>query len=309
VEFVDPDADAQGADEPAAVPAAHTAMELPSLILAPTGTAAEFEALRVDYEDAERVLASAEWEELKAKLSGEMGSAEFWNRPDRFGVLARLALIDRVKAAAETANALLGRLMRHSHSMRRTYSIELSRRLALQLYLVRQGIQDVFDDLPVELALTVEPIFDHGSNRQATLGWCRKLTGMYRAWASKRRMHVEDLPGATDHDAPILLVSGFGAYRTLAREAGLHIFEPSESDVGRVTAGVRYAVVPLGDVPASKTASAVVRELERTPRHASVVRRYREQPPLVRDGEGKWRTGRLDLVLGGEFDLLGVGRR
>jgi ATP-dependent Clp protease ATP-binding subunit ClpC len=35
-----------------------------------------------------------------------------------------------------------------------------------------------------------------------------------------------------------------------------------------------------------------------------VVRRYREQPPLVRDAGGKWRTGRLDLVLGGEFDLL-----
>ena len=41
----------------------------------------------------------------------------------------------------------------------------------------------------------------------------------------------------------------------------------------------------------------------------TVVRRYREEPPLVRDGGGKWRTGRLDLVLGGEFDLLQAGQR
>ena len=37
----------------------------------------------------------------------------------------------------------------------------------------------------------------------------------------------------------------------------------------------------------------------------AVVRRYRQQPsPLVRDGVVGWRTGRLDLVLGGDFDLI-----
>ena len=36
-----------------------------------------------------------------------------------------------------------------------------------------------------------------------------------------------------------------------------------------------------------------------------VVRRYRREPsPLVRDSRG-WRTGRIDDVLGGAFDLLG----
>jgi ATP-dependent Clp protease ATP-binding subunit ClpC len=35
------------------------------------------------------------------------------------------------------------------------------------------------------------------------------------------------------------------------------------------------------------------------------VRRYREWPsPLVRDGVRGWRTGRLDHVLGGDFDLM-----
>jgi ATP-dependent Clp protease ATP-binding subunit ClpC len=37
----------------------------------------------------------------------------------------------------------------------------------------------------------------------------------------------------------------------------------------------------------------------------AVVRRYREKPsPLVRDSVRDWRTGRLERVLGGEFDLM-----
>ena len=37
----------------------------------------------------------------------------------------------------------------------------------------------------------------------------------------------------------------------------------------------------------------------------AVVRRYREGPaPLVRDIASGWRSGRLDAVLGGDFDLM-----
>jgi len=34
------------------------------------------------------------------------------------------------------------------------------------------------------------------------------------------------------------------------------------------------------------------------------LRRYRAQAQLVRHAAGQWRTGRLDLVLGGAIDLL-----
>ena len=38
---------------------------------------------------------------------------------------------------------------------------------------------------------------------------------------------------------------------------------------------------------------------------ATIVRRYRERPtPLVRDAVRNWRTGRLDVVLAGGFDLV-----
>jgi len=310
-EFVDPDADVTAADAALAhVPvesAAHAA--LASVILGPQGTRAEFQMLQAEFDDVEHTQRAAEWEDLKEKLTEEMASADFWSRPDRFGTLARFALMDRVKAATETANALRGRLARYTLSPRR-YSAELSGRLALQLHLVKEGIRDAFDNAPVELALVIEPVFDGAGDRLATLAWCHKMTAMYRAWAGKRRMQIGDLPGAgRDKDTPILLVSGFGAHRILSPEAGLHVFEPSEGEAVRVTARVRLAVVPLGDVPAAKERKVIIAALDEAPRPNAVVRRYREEPPLVRDAGGKWRTGRLDLVLGGEFDLLQAGQR
>jgi ATP-dependent Clp protease ATP-binding subunit ClpC len=310
-EFVDPDADVAAAGETSTVvPAGPVAPStLAATILAPKGTRAEFETLQAEYQDVDRTLGSDEWDRLKEKLAQEMSSGDFWNRSDRFDTLARFALMDRVKSAAETANALRGRLERHTRSPGR-YSAELSGRLALQLHLIREGIRDALDNAPVELALIIEPVFDGAGDRQATLAWCNKLQTMYRAWAAKRRMQIsEAYAAAKDKEAPILTVSGFGAYRILSPETGLHVFETSEGGAGRVTARVRVAIVPLGDVPAAKERRLIVEALDEAPRPTAVVRRYREEPPLVRDAAGKWRTGRLDLVLGGEFDLLQATER
>ena len=130
---------------------------------------------------------------------------------------------------------------------------------------------------------------------------------MYRGWGDKRRMHVSELPGTKDN-MPVLLINGFGAHRVLAREAGLHVFEASEGE-GRLTARVRLAVVPLGDVPPAKAPRLIAKALDAAARSSTIVRRYRGEPPLVRNADGRWRTGRLDLVLGGDFDLLDAGQR
>ena len=309
-EFVDPDAEPRADGEALAVtPSAAAPSSLAAVVLMPSGTRAEYQMLQDECADVERMLQSAEWTGLKEHLAGEMATAEFWTRPDRFGVLARFALMDRVKSATETANALRGRLQRYSRSPSH-YSTQLSGRLASQLYLVREGIKDALDDAPIELALTVEPVLDGAGDRLATLGWCQKLRSMYRGWADKRRMQVAEIQGAgPDKDTPILIVSGFGAHRILAPEAGLHVFEQSEGAVGRLAARVRLGAVPLGDVPAAKERKVIVKALDKAPRVNTVVRRYREEPPLVRDAAGKWRSGRLDLVLGGDFDLLQAGER
>jgi ATP-dependent Clp protease ATP-binding subunit ClpC len=311
VEFVDPDADlAVDKEAPAAVQAGPAAPPaLASAILTPNGTPAEFQMLQDEYADIERTLNSSQWSGLKDRLSEEMSSDDFWKREDRFNTLARFALMDRVKAAAETANALRRRSERYNRAPPR-YSAELSGRLALQLHLIREGVEDAFDNAPVELALTIEPVLDGAGDRLATLAWCDRMRSMYRAWAAKRHMQIAELSGSgTDSHRPIMTIGGFGAYRTLSSEAGLHVFEPTEGAGSRVTARIRLAVVPLGDFSAAKEHKLVVEALDQAPRASIVVRRYREQPPLVRDAAGKWRTGRLDLVLGGEFDLLQAGER
>ena len=309
-EFVDPDAEPP-ADGEAFVeaPSAAAPPSLAAVVLAPGGSRAEFQMLQDEYADIERVQQSAEWTGLKDDLAEDMATADFWTRPDRFGVLARFALMDRVKSATETAKALRGRLERYGRSPSH-YSAQLSGRMALQLFLIREGIRDALENAPIELALVIEPVFEGATDRLATLGWCQRLGSMYRAWAGKRRMQISEIQGVgKDKDTPILMVSGFGAHRILAPEAGLHVFELSEGAAGRVTARVRLAAVPLGDVPAAKERKLIVRALDEAPRLNAVVRRYREEPPLVRDAAGKWRSGRLDLVMGGDFDLLQAGER
>ncbi len=299
-EFVDPDADTANVDLNAGSEPPSKS-ELASVILAPKGTREEFLRLQADYDHVVHALRSPEWTALKDQLYDAMTTPDFWSRPDRFGTLARFALMDRVKLASETANTLKGRLTRSAQSPR-GYSAELSGRLALQLHLVKDGIKDAFDNSPIELALSVEPVFDGAAEHAQTLAWCRRLMAMYRAWADKRRMQLNDV-SARDNEPPTVVIGGFGAWRTLAPEAGLHVFERSEGAVGRVTARVYLAPVPLGDVPAAKERALVLKVLAAAPKTNAVVRRYREEPPLVRDASSNWRSGRLDLVLGGDFDL------
>ena len=122
---------------------------------------------------------------------------------------------------------------------------------------------------------------------------------MYLGWGAQRRMQVTAREVVSGR---VLIVGGFGAHAVLSREVGLHVLD---EDPRRSVARVRVA--PLWT---SEAADAVARlELEQalaaSPAASAIVRRYRMEPsPLVRDAERGWRTGRLDDVLGGNFDLF-----
>ena len=67
------------------------------------------------------------------------------------------------------------------------------------------------------------------------------------------------------------------------------------------------ATAPLEHLPADKLRPAIHEALRRTSSSSTVVRRYRGAPaPLVRDVTGGWRSGRLDAVLRGDFDLIAM---
>lgn len=47
--------------------------------------------------------------------------------------------------------------------------------------------------------------------------------------------------------------------------------------------------------------------MARSKESTAIVRRYRREPDmLVRDAFRDWRSGKLDAVLGGDFDLIAI---
>jgi len=100
-----------------------------------------------------------------------------------------------------------------------------------------------------------------------------------------------------------------GAHAILRRESGLHIFEIPDADASflRHSARVRVAPQSVKPHPSAQPEADYARScLSVTQLGANnIVRRYRELPsPLVRDSVVVWRTGKLEQLLGGDFDLI-----
>jgi ATP-dependent Clp protease ATP-binding subunit ClpC len=131
------------------------------------------------------------------------------------------------------------------------------------------------------------------------------LRDMYEAWGRRRAMRITRLHTATGGHR--LAVSGIAAYPILAPESGLHVFETPQDERSFDRVALQVAVAPAAPVaPGTDPAEHAASALREVPSSATVVRRYRTDPsPLVRDSVRGWRTGRLDRVLAGEFDVFG----
>ena len=107
----------------------------------------------------------------------------------------------------------------------------------------------------------------------------------------------------------IIAVSGFGAYSILAMEKGLHIYEFPKDSRSFTRCSVYVCVVPQPEEPADR-ARDLLKQAEDflnipDPTTPKVVRRYREKPsPLIRDSVRGWRSGKVDLVFAGDFDVM-----
>jgi ATP-dependent Clp protease ATP-binding subunit ClpC len=190
----------------------------------------------------------------------------------------------------------------------------MMKRLAQQLYLLERACSSIQSRQPSEAFLLVEAGRDSGVSGSKNDEFAQKLGKMYRGWAEKRRMQIQLLEEAGgDGTSPyhlILAVSGFAAFSILQPEEGIHIFEIPEEEgktFKRCRAQVR--VVPQPDKPVGPSSEALrqqaIRTLDLHELALTIVRRYREFPsPLVRDSVRGWRTGRLDRVLEGDFDLI-----
>jgi ATP-dependent Clp protease ATP-binding subunit ClpC len=302
VEFLDPhggDAGVAETEAPSPAPAGE-GQSLAELVLKPVASPEARAFLISRQEQADVRLTSPEWTTLAANLSKAAADPEIWNRPERATVFSTLNLIDRVREAAETARRLARRLgsTRISEGSR-----ELIERLALQLWLVEAGIEDGLGEAPPDAIVVVDAPM-HEADPEAARRWAAELAGMYAGWAERRRMQFR-LVGQPDGGPPILAVSGFGAWRTLQAEAGLHVLEVgAQADKRRITARVRVAEEPEGqNAPAGL--AQLTKAIDAAPAKRQIVRRYRGgASPLIRDGATGLRSGQWDSVLGGDFDLV-----
>lgn len=303
VEFVDPDAEPANDAAPEAEP--DDDLSLAAIVLRQTGSPAERATLTAHWREVADALAGDTWRAAADALRLELADPAIWQRADRFRIFSKLELIDRVGEAARTAERLYQRYASASEHTARA-SRELAGRLALQLLNVRNGMDDVATDAPIDALLRVEPALDAAGGDGNAGEWCRTLTDMYRHWAARRRMQLREIAPADAASPPILHVTGFGAWRILDAEIGLHVLEDQTQDNPRRTvARVTMVAGPEQDLAGPGEHAAAADLLAARPAGTTIIRRYRLAPsPMVRDVASGWRTGRLDTVLGGDFDLM-----
>lgn len=253
----------------AAAPAAAAPVSLRALAREGTGPLG---GLFAAFEDVAGRVEDEGWQAEKAELLARLGEPGFWEDDSRFAVLSGIELRDRIEAGLRSARSLLNR----ARSARRQPA-ELVRRAAQRVILLGEALDALEAGEPADAELRVDGDPDFGP----------RVAAMYRAWARERGMRLSDQTEQSGRRYRwSAVVTGFGALRTLRPEAGLHLLEIPDGRGGYERRRVRVTVSP-GEP------------------NAAIVRRYRERPaPLVRDAVRGWRTGRLDVVLGGGFDLV-----
>jgi ATP-dependent Clp protease ATP-binding subunit ClpC len=290
VEFVDPDAgQPAAADVDASEVAAVEGADLRDLVRDPARVAAPEPLLRAAVAALANAVAAGGWQRIRDEGYARMAERDFWNRADRAQTLDLLERIDRVENAV---TVLAERVERAGKAIPQAV-LQSCAQLA---WLAGLAVQDVLDGVDGDAEIEVAAADAPGARETELRAAWRRVVDMYQAWATRRNFRSETVQQDAAAMRLRLRFSGFGAYALLRDESGLHSFEGD--DAGAQRAVVRVSVWRQGEAPAP--ASAVVH-----PHASRVTRRYREQPaPLVRDLVRGFRSGHLERVLAGEFDVM-----
>ncbi|HET8652350.1 MAG TPA: AAA family ATPase [Gaiellaceae bacterium] len=299
VRFIDPDAPVDR--EPDADARVAEARDVRALAL---GAGQDEEAVSFLRDELARIRSAVEGE-LQARKDAALAAMqrpEFWEEDDRHEVLAEAEYLDRLQAAFATASKLGDRLAQHGGG--RNGAGQLAQLLAVRLHVLQAAIDGLADDHPADVFLAVARA--GGDDTAEGRRWEDDVATMYEAWARRRGMRLERLE-RTGH---VYAVSGLGAGTILQPEAGIHVLEVADEEREGERFERHHALVLVApwrhrpDVGAEgllRQARAVLQ----APAEPEIVRRYRAKPtPLVRDAVRGYRTGRLDRVLAGDFDLF-----
>ncbi|MCB9877366.1 MAG: ATP-dependent Clp protease ATP-binding subunit [Planctomycetes bacterium] len=318
VEFVDPDAEV--------APDAAAALEpcqrgLRELARDAVGSADELLAVQRELDELLQRVGEETWTRRKADAYEAMGGRDFWTSDGRHAVLGLIELKSRIEEAVQGAHERVAGMLQQ----RGAPNADEVRDRAARALLLQLAIAAVEHDEPQDAYLSIAPLHDVHGDAAATRAFATRLVGMYRAWARRRGMQWRELEGGggaaggaaggvaggVADGGALLAVTGFAAWPLLRLENGLHVFDlgdPGSAGGGVRPCRVRVTVVPQPPVPATGDAERMLARSALQPAAAStpvIVRRYREVPsPEVRDRVRGWRSGRLDRVLGGEFDVI-----
>ncbi len=316
VEFIDPDAPVEDQEERreetvVESKAANDELQLRAIAFAPQGDPAEMQFLRLYLDRLEELIRTEEWASKKNDALARMSEGSFWNSSDRYAILCEIEVMDRIESGLQAACSLVGRLSGSQTDKRPSYARNLLQRLAEQLYLLDIAYVDLLTNRPHDAFLLVEATIKSQQDRLKTKKFFMQIWGMYQKWAKKRRMHASVLKESFNDEnryQAILAVSGFGAFTILEKEAGLHVLEFSKDHKTSTPCTLRVNVIAqpeAGSTERQEMISLAESALRNANFHQEIIRRYRFEPsPLVRDNVRKWRTGLLDRVLGGDFDLV-----
>lgn len=302
VTFVDPDA------EPEPIGETETPMlDLSSLVRAPNGDDASVRYVLAELERVAEAVGDAQ--SRKGHALSTISEPGFWEREDRFEVLAEAEYLDRLQAAARTGERLGQRLTRGLRADG-TANAELVGLVATRVYVLDRALAGIESGAPREVFLLVRPSGQSAFDSERGGSFTSILAEMYVGWADRCGMQVEVLDASNGER--LLAIAGLGCGEILRQESGLHVLEhvDEERDGSPVVDREQVVVIVAGRSrgqetngrSAAKEARAALASVG-TP--SLVVRRYRPgKSPLVRDGVRGYRTGRLERVLAGEFDLF-----
>jgi len=258
-----------------------------SLILNPTGSEDELRHLYQRHQDLDELLNLEAYLDSKQSCLDAMQEEGFWQNEERWNYLALAEYIDRVESALTSCGKFLHRLLDNPAS--RPASAEKLRLLiskqAERLFLLEHAYPEITSGTANDALLTIQ--CDAKDEAFAS-----QLRDMYQTWAGIRGMRLEPL--RSPHFWAVR-ANGFGAFTLLLPEHGLHHWaEGKKGD--RHTCIVSVTAIQPGDKSPS---------LEQLPNLFETARRYQKVPtPLVIDKQRNFRTGRLDLILKGHFDLI-----
>ncbi len=314
VDFIDPDAPDEKLHETTSDDMRKETipdhLTLKSLIIKSQGTPAETIYLKSCFDKISDTIGGETWQFKKQDALKATSKPQFWESEERFAVLDRVEVMDRIEAGLETAGSLLNRISGEDGNTRKQVAPKLLSRLAERIYLLDAALFSFENNLTQEAFIIIDQHEGTG-NLEQTVQHAHEMTAMYKNWAKNRRMRYRILKEeqAKGRYRFIIAVSGYGCLSILQPENGLHVFESPKSEKSFHRHNIHVRIIPQPLKPISdenEMLHFIEKQIEKhEPANLTVVRRYRREPsPLVRDAAKNWRTGRLDKVLQGDFDLF-----